>query len=312
MNTHVVVGAGQVGSALARLLADEGKDVVVASRSGSGPDRLATASVDAADSQELSRLARGADAIYNCVNPPYHRWSRDWPPMSEAFIRAAETSGAALVTLGNLYGYGPVDGVMTEDHPLAAQGTKGRVRATMWRDLKEAHEAGRIRTTELRASDYFGPGTSDQAFVGHTRFVRPILQGSRIPYIVDLDVPHSWTYVPDVARALAIAGTDERAWGRSWHVPTGPPQTARELAAVFASTAGAPSPRIVRVPYWLVDAASLASPMLREMRETRHQFTRPFVLDSSAFETTFDVRPTPLSEAAEATVADSRARLTAS
>jgi nucleoside-diphosphate-sugar epimerase len=309
MGTHVVVGTGQVGSALARLLAAEGHDVVAASRSGNGPAEVGTKRVNAADVDSLIAVAQGADVIYNCVNPPYNRWQQDWPPMAEAFIQAAEKTGAVLVTLGNLYGYGEVDKPMTEDLPLAASGAKGRVRARMWNDALDAHRAGRIRATEVRASDYFGPGTTDQAFVGHTRFLRPIIEGKRIPYMHDLDMPHSWTYVPDAAHALAVAGTDERAWGRPWHAPTGPPKTARELATAFATTADAPTPRLSRVPYWLSDTVSIASPVLREMRETRHQFTGPFTLDSSDFETTFGVQPTPFAQAVDATVADSISRL---
>ena len=63
-----------------------------------------------------------------------------------------------LVTIGNLYGYGPVDGPMTEDTPLAATGAKGRVRNRMWADALAAHRAGRVRVTEVRGSDYVGAG----------------------------------------------------------------------------------------------------------------------------------------------------------
>ena len=35
---HVVVGAGPVGLATAELLAEQGKDVVLVSRSGTGPE----------------------------------------------------------------------------------------------------------------------------------------------------------------------------------------------------------------------------------------------------------------------------------
>lgn len=38
MAKHVVVGAGQIGSEVARLLASRGHEVVLVSRSGSGPD----------------------------------------------------------------------------------------------------------------------------------------------------------------------------------------------------------------------------------------------------------------------------------
>ena len=55
----------------------------------------------------MARLAEGAAVIYNCVNPPYHRWPADWPPIAASVLGAAERSGAVLVTLSNLYGYGP-------------------------------------------------------------------------------------------------------------------------------------------------------------------------------------------------------------
>ena len=41
MSLHVIVGAGAVGSATARLLAAQGHQVRIISRSGSGPDHPA-------------------------------------------------------------------------------------------------------------------------------------------------------------------------------------------------------------------------------------------------------------------------------
>jgi hypothetical protein len=80
----------------------------------------------------------------------------DWPPPAAALLRAAETSGALLVTTGNLYGYGAVDGPMTEGLPLLPNTQKGQVRVRIWNDALEAHRAGRIRTAEVRSSDYLG------------------------------------------------------------------------------------------------------------------------------------------------------------
>src|SRR5690606_37204952 len=79
MGKHVIVGAGQVGARLAVRLAGLGHDVVVVTRSGSGPEGVERVAADAADRARLTRIARGADALYNCANPPYHRWPRDWP-----------------------------------------------------------------------------------------------------------------------------------------------------------------------------------------------------------------------------------------
>lgn len=307
MSKHVVVGAGQIGRQLAALLASQGKDVAIVSRSGSGPEGVTKVRADASVPMQMVDVTAGAEAIYNCVNPPYHQWAVQWPDMANAFLAAAEKNDAVLVTLGNLYGYGDVDRPMTEDLPLAAKHTKGKVRTAMWNEALAAHNAGRIRTTEVRGSDYVGPECRDQSYLG-SRFVPQVLAGDRVFYIHDPDIEHSWTYTPDVARALAVAATDERAWGKAWHIPTNSPLTARAFGHRIADAGGAPAPRITRVPYRLFDAVSVASPFLRAMRETRYQFTRPFVLDSSAFEKTFGLDPTPMDKAVQETVAWWRAQ----
>lgn len=309
MGKHVVVGAGQVGAQLAESLAARGHEVVVVTRSGSGPSApgVTRTAADAGDGERLAELAKGADALYNCVNPRYHRWAQDWPPIASAMLAAAERSGAVLVILGNLYGYGPVDRPMTEDLPLAASGTKGKVRARMWNDALAAHRAGRVRATEVRGSDFFGPGMGEQSMFAD-RFIAPILAGKTVRVPADPDQPHSVTYLPDVARALAVAATDERAWGRPWHVPTGPALSIRRFAERVAALAGAPAARVTAIPHVVIRAAGLFSPLLRELEETRHQFVRPFVVDSSAFETTFGVAPTPTDDALRETIAWWRAR----
>jgi Nucleoside-diphosphate-sugar epimerases len=304
MGRYVIAGAGQVGSHLAERLAGQGHEVTVVTRSGSGPQApgIRRVAADVADTGRLTELTRGADALFNCVNPRYWRWHLDWPPMAASMLSAAEATGAVLVMLGNLYGYGPVDGPMTEDLPLAATGTKGRVRARMWADALAAHEAGRVRAVEVRASDFYGPGCRDQSHLGE-RFIPRLLAGRPALYLGDPGQPHSWTYAPDVAHALQIAAEDERAWGRPWHVPTGPAVSARQVAERVCELAGAPRPRITVLPEWLRRTAGLVSPMLRALGETRYQFDRPYILDSTAFQTTFGMTPTPLDEALTATIA---------
>jgi nucleoside-diphosphate-sugar epimerase len=301
MGRHVVVGAGQVGRHLAQLLTAQGHDVTVVTRSGSGPEKVTRIAADATDRDRLIEITKGADALYNVAAPPYTRWPQDWPPLAAALLAAAMATGAVLVTSSNLYLYGRVDGAMTEDLPAAPVGHKGRVRAKLWSDALAAHEAGRVQVTEVRSADYFGPGAGSQTPVG-TRFVPPLLAGRRVMFPGDPAVPHSWTYLPDAARALAAAGTDGRAWGRAWHVPTNPPLSAQELAERLCELAGAPAPRIARLPHWVMNAVGVLSPLVRELRETRYQFDRPFVVDSSAFESTFGIAPTPTDEALEATL----------
>src|SRR3954454_24879618 len=146
MALHVIVGKGSVGATTADLLVARGHEVRVLSRSGGrSADGVEHRQGDAADAGALVTAAPGAAALYNAVNPQYHRWATDWPPVAPALLAAAEETGAVLVTMGNLYGYGRPDGPMTPESPLAATDTKGRIRARMWADMLAAHEGGRGR-----------------------------------------------------------------------------------------------------------------------------------------------------------------------
>ena len=303
MALHVVLGKGPVGTALTEVLVARGHRVRVLSRSGGGPggDGVEHRAVDASDAGALSAAAQGAAALYNCANPPYDQWERQWPPMAQALLTAAGRSGAVLVTMGNLYVYGPGTGPMTEQTPMATTGRKGRVRARMWEQALAAHEAGDVRVTEARASDFVGPGVVDGGHLA-ARVVPRVLAGRPVRLIGAVDVPHSWTSVGDVGRALARLGTDERAWGRAWHVPTAPPVTQREAVHGLCAAAGVEPVRVGRVPHLALRAAGLAVPLLRELEEVRYQFTEPFVLDSSAYTAAFGETATPLEQVWKQTV----------
>lgn len=290
MSKYLVVGAGPVGRAVAEQLVARGDDVVVATRSGSEVAGARAVALDAADADALTAVARGAAGIVNCVNPPYHRWTLDWPPVAKALLAAAEATGAVLAITGNLYGYGEVSAPMTEQTPLAATGRKGRVRVQMWQDALAAHDAGRARVFEVRGSDYLGGLNLLSSLIA------PALRRGRTAWVpADLDAPHSWTDVRTVAALHVAALGEPSAWGRAWHVPSAPPATVRELTAIAAAQLGAAA-KVRSLPYPVLWTAGVAVPLVRELRETQHQFRRPFVLDSSAAEQHFGLKPEPLED----------------
>ena len=288
---HVIVGAGPVGTATATLLAARGERVRVITRSGRGPahPNIELVAADATDAARLTELTSGASTLYNCANPQYHRWLTDWPPLAAALLTAAERSGAGYAIAGNLYGYGPVDGPITATTPLHATHPKLRLRADMWREALARMEAGRIRAvTEVRASDYL-EANSLPAIMAKT-----LVTGKRTYVPAPLDVKHTWTSIHDVARTLVTVAGDERARGTAWLVPSNPPLTIRELATRFTEVVGAPAPKLTAVPYPVLWTTGIFSPLLRELRTTHYQFARPFVLDSSVTERTFDLAPSDL------------------
>jgi nucleoside-diphosphate-sugar epimerase len=306
MSLHVIVGAGPVGAATARLLAGRGEQVRLLTRSGGGPeqDGIQRIAVDATDATALARHAEGAAAIYSCAGPAYHRWATDWPPLGAALISAAKATGAVLVTTGNLYGYGQVDGPITERLPLRPNSVKGQVRAKLWTDALAAP----IHTAEVRGSDYLGAGAVSPFNV----MVLPkVLAGKRGSMPADLDVPHSWTHVGDVARTLVAVAADESAWGRAWHVPTAAPMSVRQLATRAAELAGAPAAQVASMPGFALRLAGLFNPTARAMLEVQYQLRAPFVLDSTAATARFGIEPTSTDDALLDTIAGLRTVATA-
>ncbi len=301
---HVIVGKGPVGSATASLLAGRGEQVRVISR-GPAPESAAGVEhvqLDATDPQALAAACRGAVALYNCASPAYHRWAMDWPPLAASLLSAARSAGPVLVTLSNLYGYGPVTGPMTEDLPLSATGPKSRTRAEMWRQALAAHEAGQIRATEARASDYYGPGVTG---TGHLagRMLPRLLRGKPVRVLGDPDAAHSWTFVPDIAAALVRLGGEERAWGHAWHVPTAAPLSQRDAVRQLCVVAGVRPVGVGTTSWAMLRALGTVVPPLRGMAEIPYQFDRPVVLDSSRYTATFGDQPTPADAGLAATVA---------
>ncbi|RPF22581.1 NAD-dependent epimerase/dehydratase family protein [Myceligenerans xiligouense] len=294
---HLVVGAGPVGRSVAQQLAERGSRVTVATRSGrdTGIAGVEHVTVDASDADALSRAAEGAAVLYNCVNPgDYTQWDRAWPPLAASLLTAVERTGAVYAITGNLYPYGPVDGLMTEDLPDAATDHKGRLRARLWADALAAHRAGRIRAVEVRGADYVGPGVGANGHI--SRVVPAALQGRTVTMMGRTDQPHTFTDVQDVARTLLAAAGDPEAHGRTWHVPSNAPRTQRQALTDVLAAVGRPPVRIRELRGPALAALALVSPMMRELRELIYQFERPYVLDDTAARKWFGIEPTPWDE----------------
>jgi nucleoside-diphosphate-sugar epimerase len=305
-STHVVFGAtGGIGGALVAELMGRGKTVRAVSRRGKAAEGAAA---DAADAAAAAAAARGAGVVYHCVNPGYTRWPELLPPISRSILSAAESSGAKLVFADNLNAYGPVEGPLREDLPATASGRKGRTRVEVAAEMLAAHEEGRVRVTIGRASDYYGPGGAN-SYSGEPVFGR-VVAGKRPQWTGKLDVPHTFHYLPDIARGLVTLAEHPEADGEVWHLPAAEPVTAQEFFDFVFEAAGRPTPAKAQIAGpALLAVAGIFSPMLRELRETAYQFRRPFVIDSSKFERAFGrFEPTPHCEAVERTVAWFRAR----
>ena len=301
--THVVLGAGPVGRAVAAALVARGIEPAVVTRSGAAVAGATSRVADVTDPSQLAVAIAGAEVVFQCAQPEYHRWPQEFPALQAGIVDAVASAGALLVVAENLYGYGPHNGPLTEDLPLAATTRKGAVRARMWRELEAAHAAGRLRVVAGRASDFFGPGVEGSA-VGD-RFFGPLARGKAAEVAGDPDRLHTYTYVGDFGEALVRLSETPSTWGRAWHVPSAPTGSTRALAEQAAALAGTTA-RLRTFARWQLRLVGLFVPAVRETVEMLYEFEDDFVVDHSAYVARCGDHATPLAESLAATVAAER------
>jgi nucleoside-diphosphate-sugar epimerase len=310
MTRHIVFGTGQVGRPLVDLLVEQGHDVVAVNRNGHG--RIPGAYVvggDATDPAFASNICVDADVVYFCLNARnYARWDEQFPPLQRGVLDGAMSAGARLVVLENLYAYGHSNGrELTETLPANPTPKKAATRAAMTEVLLRAHASGQVQVAIGRASDYFGPGVRRSA-LGETVFATA-LTGQRAQVMGDPDQPHSYSYTPDLAAALAHLGRSAGAAGEIWHLPVADARTTRQIIEQVYRTAGRP-PRVLAAGRTTLRALGLVKPGVREYLHPLYQFTDPWVVDDSKWRAAFGLSATPLEDSLDATLAWYRATST--
>jgi nucleoside-diphosphate-sugar epimerase len=299
---HVVLGAsGGLGKAVVGELAKQGMPVRGVCRTGKAevPESAEFMAADVSDPENARRACTGASVVYNCTNPPYNRWPELLPRLLEGVIEGASAAGAKLVQADNLYMYGPVEGPITEDLPYRATGKKGKIRAWMAGRLLEAHDKGEVRVTIGRASDFYGPGVLLSS--AGSQVFGAALAGKKIQVLGNVDVPHTYTFVRDFARALITLGERDEALGKIWHVPSAETVTTRQFLRMVCEEAGK-APKIQAAPGFVVKVMGLFNPMMRELQEMLYEFEKPYIVDDSKYRKTFGGEHTPHRDAIRLTL----------
>lgn len=306
-DVHVVTGAGPVGWTVAEQLAEQGKNVRILTRSGTGPEHplVDRVTADVQDPAQVRDALAGATAVFHCIHGSSYTadaWQAELPQAEQAVLAAAGEAGAVVVFPESLYSYSEPGRPMTEAGPRAAEGGKRGVRT----QLLEARADSPTNTVTVVAGDFFGPRVKT-SHAGE-RLVPAVLAGKKVWVIGSTDQPHSFTYVPDLAAAMIHTAATPSLWNGVWHAPTGPAITQRRLATAFTEAGGVAAPKVAAVPGWVLRALGVFSKDMREVAEMLYQFEEPFVMDSTASEAALGLAPTPLPEAAAATVAWWRAQ----
>jgi nucleoside-diphosphate-sugar epimerase len=299
---HVVFGTGPVGLAVMRELHGKGKRVRGVNRSGNAgvPEGVEVVAGDASDRPFAREVAAGAAVVYDCLNPPYNKWPELFPRLQASVIDAAAAAGAKLVIMDNLYMYGPTRGKpLTEKTPYLATSRKGRTRARMAEDLMKVHQKGKVRVAVGRASDFFGPRVLQSAM--GAQVFRSALRGKAAGALGNPDLPHTYSFVPDIGRALVILGERDEALGEVWHLPCAEAVSTRDFVTMVYSEVDK-KPRMRVASRWMLQFVGVFNPTVREVIEMLYEFEEPFIMDDGKFAKAFGDLSTSLPEAIRTTV----------
>jgi nucleoside-diphosphate-sugar epimerase len=294
---HTILGAnGAVGRALSGVLAAQPVRVRQVSRTPTAESpRDEVVAADLLDAAATVNAVRGSDVVYLLAGLPYSTavWQAQWPRVMQNVIEACAREGARLVFFDNVYPYGAVSGVMTEDTPFNPCSRKGEVRAAIATTLLDAMRAQQVKAMIVRSADFYYPGSAGATtgMLNSVVFER-LAAGRTAQWLGSADVVHSFTWTPDIARSLAFLSTRDDAYGQTWHALTSAEErTGREFVRMASERMGRPM-AVQNAGRTMVRLLSLFQPALREQVEMLYQFERPYRFSSRKLEAYSGLAPT--------------------
>lgn len=298
---QVILGAGgAIGKDLAKELKNYASKVRLVGRNPqkmNENDELFPG--DLTDGQFVEKAIEGAKVAYLVAGLPYRlkTWKLQWPLIMRNVISACKKHRCKLVFFDNMYLYDAENlSPMIEETEVNPPSKKGKVRAQIAQMLMHEAETGKLNALIARAADFYGPGINNSMF--NEAVVKNLKAGKKANWFCSLKYKHNFTYTPDAAKATALLGNSENAFGQVWHLPTVPALTMQEWIELSARHLSV-EPKTMVVSKPLIGVLGLFSPLMREMKEMLYQYDRDYEFDSSKFETVFNIKPTPAKTALE-------------
>ncbi|MEP3347035.1 MAG: epimerase [Litoreibacter sp.] len=247
----------------------------------------------------LPDAAWGADIIINAWNPAYPDWARIVPELTAQVIDTAKDTGATVLIPGNIYNYGTdMPAELRESTPHNPTSPLGQIR----NDMEQSYRDARVRTIVLRAGDFIDTSASGNWY---DKVITAKLGKGLVDYPGNLDVPHAWAFLHDLADA-AVMLCDKAAELPVFFEANFPGYTltARELHHAIEQATGR---RLMlrEMPWWPVKLARPFWPTAKPLLEMQYLWDTPHSIVSERLgELLPDFAPTPLHEAIAASLPD--------
>ena len=280
MKTIAILGAnGRLANESMKAFHKAGYNVIAVTRDGElreGAEGIESRTADAMNAEQLIAATKGADFIFNGLNPLYTKWETMAIPLANNVLLAAKTHGAVHLFPGNVYNYGKnIPAYCDEATPFNTDTKKGRIRVEM--EQLFANETV-VKTVILRAGDFYG-GTGTGSWFDLSIVSK--LEKWVFTYPGDLDIIHAWAYLPDLAKAfVSVAEQADSLEMHSQFMFEGHALTGREMESYIEEAVGRDL-KTTGVPWWLLKALGLVVPMLREVCEVAYLWEKPHRLDGA-------------------------------
>ena len=294
MNLHTILGAGgAIANELLPILMNAKEKVRIVARHPKQINGVESVAADLSDAKQTLEAVKGSSIVYLLVGLEYDYkvWAQKWPLVMSNTINACKASGAKLIFFDNVYMYGKVNGKMTEETVFNPCSKKGVLRATIVNELLGEIKSGALTGMVARSADFYG-SSATKTSVPNMLVFDNFSKGKKAQWLVNVDVPHSLTYIPDAGKALYLLAKDESAYNQTWHLPTrSNPLTGKQFIALAAEAMNQPNKYSV-LSKLMIRLAGLFIKPIKESYEMIYQSDSDYLFDSTKFEQHFGFEPT--------------------
>lgn len=295
---QVILGSGgAIGIELAKELKKYTSTVRLASRNPqkiNDDDKMVTC--DLSKLEMVENAVAGCEVAYLVAGLPYRTkvWQYQWPLIMKNVIDACKKHNTKLVFFDNIYMYNPNKlAPMTEQTEFFPSSKKGKVRAQIAKMILDEISSGELEALIARSADFYGPGIKNSVL--NEAVFNNLKNEKKANWFCSTSKLHNFTFTPDAAKATALLGNTNSAFGQTWHLPTATPISGKEWIVKIAKELGA-EPKIQVAPTFLIRLLGLFNPIMKEFVEMLYQYNRDYDFNSSKFENAFKIKPTSIDE----------------
>jgi len=251
---------------------------------------------------QTMEAVKGSDIVYLAAGLKYdlNVWQTQWPVIMRNVLNACIKYNSRLVFFDNVYMYGKISGLMTENTPINPCSEKGKLRASIAQMVIDEYEKKNLEAVIVRAADFYGPNIKTSVF--NMLVIDNLKKGKKAYWLLNDKVKHSFTYTTDAARAVALIGNTPEAFNQTWHLPTDSnAMTGEEYIKLTAELLGVPAKSAV-YKKWQLKLVGFFNSDIKETYEMLYQSEFEYLFDSSKFESYFKIKPTPYKDGIKSSI----------